>query len=278
MVQFLTEYIEDELMGNKVKQQEETLIRSLRQAEEQSITPPGEDERQTALAAVPSALVPGRVTVERVREHPHVRPFLDAANQHLKLLGFTEHGLRHAGLVGAIASNVLTRLGYPQRQAELAAIAGLLHDIGNLINREMHGQAGALMAKDILLDLSMDISEVVAVMGAIGNHEEERGHAISPIAAALILADKADVHRSRVHSTDPAAFDIHDRVNYAATHSFLRVVPETKRITLEITIDTSIATVMDYFEIFLSRMIMCRRAAEFLGCRFGLEINQSMLV
>ena len=110
------------------------------------------------------------------------------------------------------------------------------------------------------------------------NHEEERGHAISPIAAALILADKADVHRSRVHSTDPATFDIHDRVNFAATHSFLRVVPETKRITLEITIDTSIAAVMDYFEIFLSRMIMCRRAAEFLGCRFGLEINQIMLV
>ena len=265
-------------MADKVKQQEERLVRSLRQAEEQSVAPPGEEERQAALAAAPSALAPDRVTVEGVREHPHVRPFLDAANQHLRLLGFTEHGLRHAGLVGAIASNVLARLGYPQRQAELAAIAGLLHDIGNLINREMHGQAGALMAKDILVDLNMEIGEVVAVMGAIGNHEEERGHAISPIAAALILADKADVHRSRVHSTDPATFDIHDRVNYAATHSFLRVIPETRRITLEITIDTSIAAVMDYFEIFLSRMIMCRRAAEFLGCRFGLEINQIMLV
>jgi uncharacterized protein len=265
-------------MNDRVKQQEDALVRSLRQAEEQTATPPGERERQAALAAAPSALPLDRITIERVREHPQVRPFLDAANQHLRLLGFTEHGLRHAGLVGAIASNVLARLGYPQRQAELAAIAGLLHDIGNLINREMHGQAGALMAKDILLDLGMEIGEVVAVMGAIGNHEEERGHAISPIAAALILADKADVHRSRVHTTDPAAFDLHDRVNYAATHSFLRVVPESKRITLEITIDTTIAAVMDYFEIFLSRMIMCRRAAEFLGCRFGLEINQSMLV
>jgi metal-dependent HD superfamily phosphatase/phosphodiesterase len=268
-------------MAEKIKQHEDALLHSLRQVEEQAVVPPGERERQAALAeaaAQPAELAPDRVTIDRVRDHPHVRPFLDAANQHLRLLGYTEHGLRHAGLVGAIAANVLGRLGYPPRQAELAAIAGLLHDIGNLINREMHGQAGALMAKDILLDLGMEISEVIPIMGAVGNHEEERGHAISPIAAALILADKADVHRSRVHNPNPETFDIHDRVNYAATHSFLRVVAETQRITLEITIDTSIASVMDYFEIFLSRMIMCRRAAEFLGCRFGLEINQSMLV
>jgi uncharacterized protein len=268
-------------LAEKIKQHEDTLLQTLRQVEEQSVVQPGERERQVALAEAPAQsaeLSPDRITVERVREHPHVRPFLDAANQHLKLLGYTEHGLRHAGLVGAIAANVLSRLNYPPRQAELAAIAGLLHDIGNLINREMHGQAGALMAKDILLGLGMEIAEVIAVIGAVGNHEEERGHAISPIAAALILADKADVHRSRVHNPDPETFDIHDRVNYAATHSFLRVAAETQRITLEITIDTSIASVMDYFEIFLSRMIMCRRAAEFLGCRFGLEINQSMLV
>jgi uncharacterized protein len=268
-------------MGDKIKRQEDMLLHTLKKVEEQNGTPPGERERRAALdngTAPPAELLPGRVTIERVREHPHVRPFLDAANEHLKLLGYTEHGVRHAGLVGAIAANVLARLDYPPRQAELAAIAGLLHDIGNLINREMHGQAGALMAKDILLDLHVDLREVTAVMGAIGNHEEERGHAISPIAAALILADKADVHRSRVHNLDPETFDIHDRVNYAATHSFLRVSPEAKRINLEITIDTTIASVMDYFEIFLSRMIMCRRAAEFLGCRFGLEINQSMLI
>jgi len=268
-------------MTNKAKQHEEALLQTLRQVEERAVVPPGERERQAALAEAappPAELLPGRITIVQVREHPHVRAFLDAANQNLKLLGYTEHGVRHAGLVGAIAANVLARLGYPPRQAELAAIAGLLHDIGNLINREMHGQAGALMAKDILLDMGMEIAEVIPVMGAIGNHEEERGHAISPIAAALILADKADVHRSRVHNPDPETFDIHDRVNYAATHSFLRVVPEAHRISLEITIDTSIASVMDYFEIFLSRMIMCRRAAEFLGCRFGLEINQSMLV
>ncbi|HMO60421.1 MAG TPA: HD domain-containing protein [Roseiflexaceae bacterium] len=219
-----------------------------------------------------------RVTLAQVRSHPHVQIYLKSANEHLKLLGYTEHGLRHAGLVGSIASNVLARLGYDAREAELAAIAGLLHDIGNLINREMHGQIGALMARDLLIGLGMPITEVVAIMGAIGNHEEERGHAISPVAAALILADKADVHRSRVHNPNPAAFDIHDRVNYAATRSFLRVNPDEHKIVLEITIDTSIASVMDYFEIFLSRMIMCRRAAEFLGCRFGLEINEYALV
>jgi hypothetical protein len=219
-----------------------------------------------------------RVTPAQVRNHPHVKTYLQAANEHLKLLGYTEHGLRHAGLVGSIASNVLNRLNYPAREAELAAIAGLLHDIGNLINREMHGQMGAIMAREVLLELGMEIGEVIAVMGAIGNHEEERGHAISPVAAALILADKADVHRSRVHNPNPASFDIHDRVNYAATRSFLRVDAEAHRIVLEITIDTSIASVMDYFEIFLSRMIMCRRAAEFLGCQFGLEINEHVLV
>lgn len=267
-------------MAEKIKHHEAALLQSLRKVEEQSVSLPGEHERSQALADAAKSvnLAPDRITIERVREHPHVRPFLDAANQNLMLLGYTEHGLRHAGLVAAIAANVLTRLNYPQRQAELAAIAGLLHDIGNLINREQHGQAGALLAKDILLSMGMDINEVITILGAIGNHEEERGHAISPVAAALILADKADVHRSRVHNSNRESFDIHDRVNYAATHSFLRVVAESQRITLEITIDTSIASVMDYFEIFLSRMIMCRRAAEFLGCRFGLEINQSMLV
>lgn len=268
-------------MPDPIDNHEEQLLKTLKQVEEQPPASPGEAERREAIARTDGRaqeLLPDRVTLERVREHPFVRVYLDAANTHLKLLGYTEHGLRHAGLVGRIAANVLSRLGYPQRQVELAAIAGLLHDIGNLINREMHGQAGALMAKDILLDLGMNIAEVTVVMGAIGNHEEERGHAISPIAAALILADKADVHRSRVHNEDRETFDIHDRVNYAATHSFLRVLPETKRIILEITIDTTIASVMDYFEIFLSRMIMCRRAAEFLGCQFGLEINESMLL
>lgn len=268
-------------MSDKIKQQEDKLLQHLKPLQEEASELPGAHEQRNTLDAVAARfdeLAPGRVTLDQVRAHPHVRLYLEAADENLRLLGYTEHGLRHAGLVGTIASNVLTRLDYPPRQAELAAISGLLHDIGNLINREMHGQSGALLAKDVLFDLGMDVSEVIAIMGAIGNHEEERGHAISPIAAALILADKADVHRSRVHTSDPEQFDIHDRVNYAATHSFLRVLPDKKRITLEIMIDTSIASVMDYFEIFLSRMIMCRRAAEFLGCRFGLEINESMLI
>ena len=258
---------------------QENILHALKEVEDRSAIPPGEQERQEALANAAQSLqlTSDRITITEVRQHPHVRAYLHAANEHLKLLGYTEHGTRHAGLVGNIAANVLERLGYLQRQSELAAIAGLLHDIGNVINREMHGQSGALIAKDILRDLDMDIHEVILIMGAIGNHEEERGHAISPIAAALILADKADVHRSRVHNTDQTTFDIHDRVNYAATHSFLHVDAEAQRITLDITIDPSIASVMDYFEIFLSRMIICRRAAEFLGCRFGLEINGSRL-
>jgi uncharacterized protein len=272
-------------MSNQNKREEERILQALREAEEASaealapVQVPAQAPTPEEVAAEEPAQLPSdRITVTEVRKHPHVKVLLRAANEHLKLLGYTEHGLRHAGLVGSIAANVLGRLGYPQRQVELAAVAGLLHDIGNVINREMHGQSGALMAKDILLELGMAIEEIVLVMGAIGNHEEERGHAVSPVAAALILADKADVHRSRVHNPDQATFDIHDRVNYAATHSFLRVHEGEQRITLELTIDTSIASVMDYFEIFLSRMIMCRRAAEFLGSRFSLEINGNMLV
>lgn len=218
---------------------------------------------------------PDRVTITRVRNHPHTLSYLKKANANLKLIGYTEHGRRHAGLVGHIAANVLRRLSFSAREIELGEIAGYLHDIGNCINREHHGQSGAILAKDILLDLGMPIEEVSTIMGAIGNHEEDRGHAVSNIAAAVILADKSDVHRSRVQTPDPAMFDIHDRVNYAATRSFLRVDTNGERkITLELTIDAEMASVMDYFEIFLSRMVMCRRAAEFLGSRFGLRINE----
>lgn len=259
---------------------EETILGALRHTEDATEAPldgatRSEAFERTSEAAAP--LAPDRVTVAQVRAHPDTQIYLNAANEHLKLIGYTEHGLRHAGLVSSIASNVLTRLEYPQRHAELAAIAGLLHDIGNSVNREMHGQVGALIAKDILRELGMALQETVLIMGAIGNHEEERGHAISPVAAALILADKADVHRSRVHTRDPKDFDIHDRVNYAATRSFLRVDKDEHMITLELTIDTSIASVMDYFTIFLSRMIMCRQAAEFLGCNFTMKINGTVV-
>lgn len=217
------------------------------------------------------------VTLADVRDHPATVLYLTRANEHLKLLGYTEHGIRHAETVSTAAAYVLRALGYASRDAELAAIAGLLHDIGNVINREQHGQIGAMLAKDILRDLDMPLDELITVISAIGNHEEERGHAVSAVAAAVILADKADVHRARVHTIEFLDSDPHDRVNYAATAAELQVRTEQQTIQLEVTIDTSIATVMDYFQIFLSRMVMCRRAAEFLGCRFQLQINGTLL-
>ena len=211
--------------------------------------------------------------LEHLRNHPQVQGYLTAANKHLKTLNYTEHGERHATLVSTIASNVLKHLDISEHEQSLAAAAGYLHDIGNVINREMHGPVGALLAKDILLDLEVPFEDITLIMGAIGNHESKWGQITSNVAAALVLADKADVHRSRVQREERDIFDIHDRVNYAATHSFLRVQPDECRITLELAIDTEIASVMDYFEIFLSRMVMCKSASEYLGCRFSLEVN-----
>lgn len=217
------------------------------------------------------------VTEIQVREHPATTAYVNAANANLRLLGYTEHGFRHVTRVSSWARELLTALDFPERDRELGAIAGLLHDIGNSINRQLHGQIGAILAKDILVELGMETTELLIVMGAIGNHEEEYGHAISAVAAALILADKADVHRSRVQEPDPDKHDIHDRVNMAATEATLQVFAEERRIVLSLDIDTSMATVMDYFAIFMSRMVMCRSAARFLGCRFGLEINRTVL-
>jgi putative nucleotidyltransferase with HDIG domain len=188
-------------------------------------------------------------------------------------LGYTEHGQRHAGLVGNIAENTLERLGYSQRDHELANIAGYLHDIGNVIHRENHAQSGALMANRIFERMEMPAEERAVVMNAIGNHEEERGFAITPISAALIIADKADVHRSRVQNPDMASFDIHDRVNYATTRSFVRAQREERIVALELEIDTNYAQVIEYFEIFLHRMTMMRQAVEFLDCDFQLIVN-----
>ena len=258
---------------------QESIVQSLKGTQDTLDMPPQEAERREALELADAPLPEDRVTPEQVKNHPHVQHYIHAANRHLKLLGFTEHGERHVNLVSNIASNVLKHLDFPTRQVELAAIAGLLHDIGNVVNRDTHGQIGALMAKDVLLELGMNMGEVALIMGAIGNHEEARGHATSPVAAALILADKADVHRSRVQDPDADLnFDIHDRVNYAVTESFLRVEPEKRCITLELEIDTDIASVMDYFEISLARMVMCRSASEFLGCTFGLDVNGQHLM
>ena len=218
------------------------------------------------------------LTLDDVRNDREVQVFVRKADENLGVLGYTEHGPRHCGIVAGIAKNVLLQLGYPPRTAELAAIAGFLHDIGNGINRLDHGIGAALLSRHILERLGMGPDEYAEVMCAIGNHEEEYGQAVSPLAAAVILGDKSDVHRSRVRVIDPETDDIHDRVNMATTRSYLAVDAEAHTITLELDIDTEIIQVMQYFEIFLDRMVMCRRAAEFLGCRFGIVINGTRLL
>jgi metal-dependent HD superfamily phosphatase/phosphodiesterase len=215
------------------------------------------------------------VTLDAVKADPEIQAFIRNANRNLGVIGYTEHGFRHVGLVANIARNILKRMGFDRRQQELAAIAGYLHDIGNVVSRLDHARTGALLAHGILRRLGATPEDAAIVMGAIGSHEDEGhiGEPVHAVSAALILADKADVHRSRVRNPDPTTFDQHDRVNFAATSSRLRVDPDAKSITLELEIDTSIAPVMHYFEIFLPRMLMSRRAAEALGYAFHITIN-----
>ncbi len=218
------------------------------------------------------------VTLETVKNHPFVQEFIEASNKYLGAIGFTEHGFRHVSLVANIAKNVLYHLNFKEPLPELAGIAGYLHDIGNVINRHDHGQSSALIAMYILEELKMTSEEIAIVISAIGNHEEETGDPINPVAAALILADKSDVHKTRVRNPQMINFDIHDRVNYAVERSFLKVDNQKNSISLELTIDTKKAQIMEYFEIFMSRMIICRRAANFLGCNFQLLINERKMI
>lgn len=218
------------------------------------------------------------VTLEDLKADEEVSTLIEYADKYIAVLGYTEHGFRHANLTASMASNVLRYLDYPQRDSELAAISGYLHDIGNVTGREFHGIAGALIARDTLRRFGMPYDEVAVVINAMGSHEEAYGLATSSVTAALILGDKSDVHRSRVRNPDPTTFDIHDRVNYAAERSFLRVDAAGRLITLEIDIDTKISQVMEYFEIFLDRMVMARRAAEFLNAQFSLVINNTKLL
>ncbi|MDO8886716.1 HD domain-containing protein [Candidatus Oleimmundimicrobium sp.] len=223
-----------------------------------------------------------RITLDDLKKNESVAIYLEMADKFTGYMGYTEHGPRHANLVGHIVHNILKRLGYPERDAELGAMAGYLHDIGNAISRQNHGVSSAILAKDILEKMDMPKEEIGLIMNSVGNHEEEYGWATHPLAAALVIGDKADVHRSRVREKDKNKVDrigdIHDRVNYAAEKSFLKVDSEKKTITLEIKIDTKISKVMEYFEIFLSRMIMCRKAAEILNCQFCLVINNVQLL
>lgn len=218
------------------------------------------------------------ISLEDVSNNNRVKTYIDLSNDHLGAIGYTEHGQRHTRLVASISRNILLRLGHDERTAELAAIAGYLHDIGNVISRHNHGQSGPLLAMDILKDMGMSDYEIGIIMSAIGNHEEEYGEPVNNVSAATMLADKSDVHRSRVRNTDQASFDIHDRVNYAVERSFLRVDESNRTIALELTIDTNMASVMEYFEIFLSRMSLCKKAAEFLKCRFVLIMNDAVLL
>ncbi len=215
------------------------------------------------------------VMIDDVKKEPLVIAFLQRANEQMRLLGYTEHGHRHASLVGNIAYNILDRLSYPQRLAQLAEMAGYLHDAGNVVHRENHAQSGSMIALQVLDRLGMPYDEVAIVMGAIGNHEEERGDPVGPVSAAVIIADKADVHKSRVQNAHPETYDIHDLVNNAATRSFVRVDADKKTISMEVDIDTEVSKVGDFFEIYLSRLVIARRAAQFLGCEYHLIVNGS---
>ena len=218
------------------------------------------------------------LTFKEVVKDPEVVALVAEADQQLAVLGYTEHGPRHARLVAKYARGVLVALGADERATELAAIAGYLHDVGNVVNRERHERTSALLARDILLRRGMDYRETGQVMAAIGNHDENSGNPVSDVSAALILADKADVHKSRVRNPAFIKFDIHDRVNYAVKRSALTVRSEDRSIRLDLTVDTSVSAVMEYFEIFLSRMVISRRAADFLKCHFELVINGTRLV
>lgn len=233
--------------------------------------------RTPAIDPVPPSNQSPVVTFAIVRDHPRVKVFVRKADEALAEIGYTEHGERHVGLVAHIAYNTLKRLGYPEREAELASIAGYLHDIGNAVNRNQHAQTGAVMAMQILTEMGVQDLEILRVIGAIGNHHEDQGEPVTPVAAAVILADKSDVHRTRVRNPDMIKFDVHDRVNYAVVKSFLNVDEAAKQITLELTIDTGISQVMEYFEIFMTRMLASRKAAKFLGTTFGLTVNGNRL-
>lgn len=218
------------------------------------------------------------ITYEMLRQSPEIRTYISRADESLCALGYTEHSFAHVTRVSETAAYILRELGYDPHEIELAKIAGYLHDIGNLVNRVDHSQSGAVMAFRILDHMEMPPEDIACVVTAIGNHDEGTGVPVNGVAAALILADKSDVRRSRVRNEDFATFDIHDRVNYSVEMSRLTLDKEQKTVTLTLDIDTEVASVMAYFEIFLGRMVMCRKAADKLGLQFKLNINGQMLI
>lgn len=218
------------------------------------------------------------LTYEQVTKSEAIRTYITRADESLVSLGFTEHSFAHVVHVAETAGYILKTMGYDDRTVELAKIAGYLHDIGNLVNRKDHSQSGAVMAWSILNDMGCDPGEIATIVTAIGNHDEGTGVPVNAVAAALILADKADVRRSRVRNSDVSTFDIHDRVNYSVKKSALKINEEKTLVKLKLTVDTQYGSVMDYFEIFMGRMILCRKAAERLGLQFKLIINEQQLI
>ena len=218
------------------------------------------------------------MTYEMILKDESIKTYIRQADASLATLGFTEHSFAHVGRVADMAGYLLETLGYPERTVELAKIAGYLHDIGNLVNRVEHSQSGAVMAFRILDKMGFPAEEICTIVTAIGNHDEGTGVPVNPVAAALILADKSDVRRSRVRVPDMKDFDIHDRVNYSVTKSELKINEKKTNVKLKLTVDTHFSPVMNYFEIFMNRMILCRKAAEALGLDFKLIINEQIML
>lgn len=218
------------------------------------------------------------ITLEDVKNNNEVQALIEGTQKQLNVLGYTEHSVRHISIVSKRAADILETFDFPKDRIELAKIAGYLHDIGNCVNRVDHAQSGALLAYNILKDMGMPDKDRIEVMMAIGNHDEQTGTAVSDISAALILADKSDVHRDRVVNKNIATFGKHDKVNYAVTHTRLDIDKEDRKITLNINIDTEICPVLDYFEIFMDRTMMSKYAAKYLHVWFGLVINNTRLL
>ena len=218
------------------------------------------------------------ITYDDVRNNIEVKALVEGSQKQLNALGYTEHSVRHVTMVANRAAEVLETLGYPEERIELAKIAGYMHDIGNCVNRVDHAHTGAILAYQILKGMGMDSEKRTEIMMAIGNHDEQTGTAVSDISAALILADKSDVHRSRVVNKNISTFDKHDKVNYAVTNADFKISKEERKASLNLTIDTNISPVLDYFEIFMDRTMMSKHAAKYLGIWFELIINDTKLL
>lgn len=218
------------------------------------------------------------ITLKDIKENKELDALIRGAQKQLNAIGYTEHGHRHISIVSKRAGDILEKLGYPERTVELTRIAGYMHDMGNCVNRVDHAHTGAILAYNILKEMGMPIEEITEIMMAIGNHDENTGTAVSDISAALILADKSDVHRDRVVNKNLSTFDIHDRVNYAVTNADLIMDEKERKVTLNLTIDTKISPVLDYFEIFMQRTMMCKYAAKYLKIWFELIINDTKLL